>query len=334
MKRRKLWLILPFLLLTFFVFLFQQREPSLLARATLLRQMQPDAYGHLPSFFWLSDHQLLFLNYTEASGYTTSLLDTNTKKETLYKGKGTFFGDLSIDDTIFRLSTDGKKLLWVNNYEVIATDRNGTKLGHWQRQLGQAMYVKEWMQDSTHWIEGIEKNDGTYAKIHGIGEPSQTEQKIDGLGDGDFLGFTNRKTLLTMDGETPFNASGQYELIETPLDGKTKPRHIAFPFSHEVNARRVALSPKGDKLAWVVVAECPPSRMTIWLARLRRANVETEKLVSLWMSDIDGRKAVRKGYFGSETFNSHELPTSVEWLPDGKRVSFCYKNTLYVVNAE
>lgn len=333
MKRRKLWLLFPLITLLIIALSLYFRERPLLERATILETNRPRYQKFDSRYLWLSDGKILFIDNTP-KGYTARVRDVKTGQDKPYKGKGTFFGDRPINDTIFRLSPDRKRLLWVSNNAIISTDENGTKLGHWDRQRGQGIYNKEWMPDSSHWVEAIEKSNGTYAKIHGISEEDKPEQKLQGLGDGIFLGFTSRKTLLTVPSEVPYTSPGQYEIVETLLDGKTKPQKTKFPFPQDSSIQNVAVSPQGDRLLWSVITNQPPNFLSKWLDRFRPLLPSEDELIfTFWTSDLDGKQLKRIGTIVVED-DSDPFPEDMKWKPDGKQVSFYYKDKLYAVSVE
>jgi hypothetical protein len=93
-----------------------------------------------------------------------------------------------------------------------------------------------------------------------------------------------------------------------------------YAVSLPAQAQEVAVSPQGDRVAWLLM----PSKS-------RGRAVPT---VSLWVSGLDGT-SLRE--IGSVRWTSQsqmgDIPTQVHWLPGGKRLGFIYGNSLWTVPA-
>jgi hypothetical protein len=60
-----------------------------------------------------------------------------------------------------------------------------------------------------------------------------------------------------------------------------------------------------------------------------------EHVVGLWVSDLDGRNLREIGHLALHPAANSDTdgpdPEDVQWLPDGKRLSFLYKQALWIV---
>lgn len=86
-------------------------------------------------------------------------------------------------------------------------------------------------------------------------------------------------------------------------------------------AQEVAVSPQGDRAAWLLMSKRSSSRFA--------------PTTSLWVSGLDGT-GLRE--IGSVRWDARsrtgDVPSQVHWLPRGKRVSFVYGGSLWTVPAE
>lgn len=108
----------------------------------------------------------------------------------------------------------------------------------------------------------------------------------------------------------------------------------------------VSLSPDGKRLAWVVVT---PSASRLDLLRdalnhrmpaLFPSPAPRPPRVSLWTSRLDGSRAHEIGYTAptrgrfTGAFTGDSVPSSPQWTPDNKRISFLHRNALWIVAAD
>ena len=93
-----------------------------------------------------------------------------------------------------------------------------------------------------------------------------------------------------------------------------------------------ALSPYGDRLAWLIIYEIRPYGPA-WMQRiLTFLGQHKHKVIGLWVSRLDGSHMHEIGHLPYQP--DEEIPQQIRWAPGGKRLSFVYKGSLYTVPAD
>jgi len=102
---------------------------------------------------------------------------------------------------------------------------------------------------------------------------------------------------------------------------------VKLPDHYEIG--EVALSRQGDKIAWLF--GCGPT----WFTFPNLGLPSQDAMVQLWVSNIDGANMHQVGYFRFDAaeFGDHGtcFPSAVylvQWLPDGKSLSFLFGSTM------
>jgi hypothetical protein len=256
------------------------------------------------------------------------------------------------------LSPDGRWLLWCDmimrrgaggRYAAFALD--GSRMLTWTHADNsgnsippEAGYPFAWMPDSRHWIElrvGQEVDPKSnrlvtipgYLVIRSVDAPGVVSKKPLLSAGGDLLGITPQRLLLTL---KPRNG-GEHdaEVEEYDLNANAAlVRHfpVRAPPNGKFSYHQVALSPQGDRLAWLVPIEKtppgPPFLARFWaMVGNRPSTAET-----LWVTRLDGSEPHEVGYLPVKP--DAPLPEDLRWLPGGSQLSFVYKGALYTVPAD
>ncbi|HZO87812.1 MAG TPA: hypothetical protein VFB38_05690 [Chthonomonadaceae bacterium] len=221
-----------------------------------------------------------------------------------------------------------------------------------------------WLPDSRHWVVLLAGQQGLYAMVESLNVPGILQKVPIGYPQGitgmsaflgsRLLGSTGPDRILA----TPFYAAPSvskgpqrrisfYEFSIRPGAGIKDVRQYTVtlpkgpaPHNRDVALRageEVALSPQGDRLAWLLHLRQEPDRMTRFLSRwipwLRRA---PKGAMVLRTSRLDGNDIQDVGYMQiqPDEFLRWFQPYRLQWLPGGKRLSFLYKDAVWTVPAD
>ncbi len=316
-------------------------SPDLLKRAVGMQirvadEMQDETY------FCLSEQKFLFLRPNPSRRHFHSLIiDAQTgSKELLTKLNEYASPSMPLVETMTvgyqnskridhiyapprcALSPDRQWLLWQTrqNPPVWHTARLDGTQKFQGKSARNADYVG-WTLDGRHWIELVRSDDysGAYTKLvwHELGLPKSREISLRGIRDGIVLGFTGTNSLLVYHIMRSFNTKRQANLTELTFDEKRgHPRRFTVPLpATAVGAEivEVVLSPKGDKLAWLLTDKTPLSEKG-----------------EVWVSDAAGRNMRRMGRLGEDSIWRRAL----QWLPDGRQLSFRHRGYLWKVEVD
>lgn len=93
----------------------------------------------------------------------------------------------------------------------------------------------------------------------------------------------------------------------------------------------LAVSPKGDQMAWLFNYNRPMPFASILTRIFPKLNKNIHG-VGLWVSRLDGKDLREIGYQSSDEKNNVTFDVQdIHWLPDNRRVRFTFKNVNYVV---
>lgn len=141
------------------------------------------------------------------------------------------------------------------------------------------------------------------------------------------VGFTQSGHILSSVAQE--DGSDKVEMLECASAGKQEePHRYTIRLLKPAVVNDCILSPKGDRLAWLLEERKKPSADKDAAGGAR---------LELWISRRDGSGLQAMGFMdiASENVKRTEwYPSQLSWLPDGKRLSFIYKDALYTVPVE
>jgi hypothetical protein len=222
------------------------------------------------------------------------------------------------------MSPDGKWLLWSNTASrthrqwVVATFEGQQQM--WAQGIDPDSSTDDlgghglWMPDGTRWVELVSRYKNRiysihYANVYQPGKPAPVSTvRIRGLRDGLPVGIRQNGALVM---HTSLHERGKpVQHIDTVTARKLS---VPVPVSSDVSD--VKLSPQGDRLAWILEQERSGKR-----------------LYTVYIADADGAHARPVGSAeGITSRTGYTWPRELQWLPDGKQVSFIYKNGVYTL---
>lgn len=294
--------------------------------------------SHRFTYRWLSTTELLYEVYEgEWNIYKYDLATGQSRllqRLTLLAAEGSF---KNVPPNLHP-SPDGKWVVW----KVYGHDTQGYVLsavdGSRYFQTGRPRGLEAlWLSDSRHWIDLIDDNydkerlarhPNAYSLLHDIDAPQHLGKvripRID---------FLNREYALVRPDRFVYESPGLYQsdrpvmsnvfhravITTLTLTGSPQSVHkytVELPSGQAVCAMK--FSPSGDKVAWVLI------------------DTRSRSTVSLWISELRGRGLHPLGEI--RYADKNQMPYNgiweLQWLPDGKRLSFLYQDALWTVPAQ
>lgn len=335
------------------------REPRR-SEADLLKvakQVGRLAGGENATYFWRSDAEVVSLQPSrdQPALFHLTVLNTHTGREQPLQSFNEAFGGLlrghrirvtvvgrpgatlTYEPPVASLSPEGRSFLWFGGRLFWhAATLNGEAAGRW-RQPSPLRNQAVWLRDGHRWAEvETDLREGRYylrrVHLHDLRDPRAGRTvETPALEDGFALGFTPEEKLLVRHGgasEATADTAEAEEIALTEVGLAAERGQLdRFTFRLPEPARMVecALSPAGDRLAWVL--------------RRQPDSTGQSPYYSLWTCGPRGETMVQAGSMGIKheaaarnTVNGIPVgPQSLRWLPDGKRVSFRLRDRLYVL---
>jgi hypothetical protein len=254
------------------------------------------------------------------------------------------------------LSFDGQWLLFQNSHGASgqwnAYHFSDGRCLHWSARDNPKLPLLAtpvWLPNNHQWVTITAlPHHSLQLQIYDVSMPTwKREVPIQGMVGNMVLGITNQNRLLTVTRhvwQRPFICfpiSGQPDhsisFDEISLsEGSTYHHALALP--SETRIVEVVLSPQGDRLAWLLYAVRHP--WPAWLPqRFPWLHADLQHSMGVWVSNLDGSAMHEIGEVILEKGGTKQTPPPQEpmilrWLPDGKRISFFYKEGLFTVAAD
>lgn len=323
------------------------RERLLLARATRVAdatgwRADPCAYD------WLSDHEVMYFQAAPGRVRIPHRLELSTGRdqEQVALGQQLFFeeGSWPSSDRFLSSSTLGSLLL---TYRPSPTSRAGVAVldGRTVRRwdLGHADVERLWWSpDGSSWtivavdvskqprvyfVQDCSISDSRAKPRRPVLLPFAPHMAVGVLGDGRLL-VTYFKTASDPSGRADFAAS-------TPGSGNA-PSTFSVSIPRTVNGYTCVLSPRGDRLAWIMRETRVPAVSTFWQRVRALLSGGAHPRIGLWVSGVDGSGLREIGHIDQDPRQNRlpDVPRVVRWTPDEKRLSFLYHGALYTVTAD
>jgi hypothetical protein len=289
------------------------QEPLLLQRATRIASVKgPDVYSDY--CVWLSDHDVISVDYRQLDWHKPPVIafhDLTTGKT----HKVPFVRWPVSTHTEVVCSGDGRWALCLDtdgpepHTNVIGMDLQTGRTLEWP-SLGDPYHLpNHWLSDSRRWLQFPTLEKG-YFNVYSVDAPTKVD-RLDFPDAPDANWRTHGHFLTNRDHLIIYNDPGIRREPWTKLDIREyrlfpsitllSKHHFYPPAGQQIEA--VSFSPAGDRFAWIVGEQ-------------------------LWVSKLDGTDRVEIGRLPAEGWGKGQ---SLIWLPDGKRLSFVYNDSLYTV---
>lgn len=303
-------------------FLQKQDERPLLERAVSVARI-PNAH---PYYWWLSDSEILRFRDPGQNDWTLVRQDIDTKKVKPGGRIAEIFSESGGRPESIQVAPDGGWLLWTSKDKIVVCKTDGTKRYEY---ADRGRSLKIWMADGLRWIE-LEYNAEIFtgAVLHSVIDPKEVQRRpvVPNISCSPKLVNVSRLTPTSDDHILATLWNGPERGIKPAvIVALVLNAHINAVGKFKLNPPRDAargelvFAPIYGRLAWVV--EYQPEWANFTGARPR---------VGLWVSRM-------------RDWNKHEVGSvestdgglrSVQWSPDGERLSFVHDNSVWIVPAD
>jgi hypothetical protein len=329
-------------------------ERRLLERSTKIAHITWDANASaeaIPAnFLWISAHKVLCFRGFWAPGHLrVATYDFTTRKEKPLPSLTRLFNRSFNRHTEQSVSPDGKWLLWRGEQgEIRAATLDGTRHVSWAVPAADDIYPVCWMQDSRHLVEFTGNSRSgrlTKAVLHRVDAPEESRTLLIpassllsvGADPGPVVSEDHVVAVATNE-----NDGDGYTItvLQTRLtEGKNEPQRYRFPVSGNADLYDKVLNDRiitshGDYLAWEAVEEHRNPVRTLVHRLLPFVRAEVERYSVLYVSRINGQEQHQIGCIKVEPTSASEEPLYLQWLPDGRQLSFVYDDVLYTIPAD
>jgi len=307
---------------------------------------------------WLSDHEVLFDRYEGAQHDDRVIYKRNidTQQDTKLPGLTASRQELAaeVEDSQC-ISPDGKWFLCSARWgRCLLAEVNGTRhYSYPDAEAGECYRDTLWLPDSRHWLERYGVNSQTYCVLlHDTQHPSlsirlpvaahSTAARMEKVAMPDAAVVVDGPDQETNDlGEPVVRAASpktrqvSISLVPWRTGGRPFARYsVSVPFG--VRNDDLKISPDARYVAWKVTTQST-APLQLWLHRyLPYLRFPKYRSTAIWASRIDGKDRHEIGHVIETTDASEENETlsesvldELKWLPDGRHLSFEYKNALY-----
>jgi hypothetical protein len=303
------------------------RERPLLDRAVRVAALS----SAFPQYWWLSEHEALVIRDTSGGDWALERLNIDTGKSRPAERLSALFRKTGGQPDSTQVASDGSHILWTGakSRTFVATTA-GSKISE---SVSSAESVKLWLNDCFRWVE-LTHNEEVFtgAIVRSTLDPKSMQRRP----------LTPTISCLAKDVDlSRLTPTTDDHILATLWSGRErgiKPALIVAMVMHaQINmvgkfkltpprnaeTGELIFAPIFGRLAWVVdyKPEWSPftrqsSRTGLWVSRMRDWRIH--EVGSLEAADGSPELRLR----------------GVQWSPDGMRLSFVHKNSLWIVDAD
>ena len=303
--------------------------------------MVPGTQGADPvnGSLWRSNTQVVCIRRSISGGRQAVLVNTDTGTQTpLTALRANALDSLPSGSSYpVRLSPDGRWLLWEESGgPFVAAALDGARVVRRTRVITGNAAPFAWTSDSRHWVEMTQaSSDPNGVKLRRFSVDSPQPQvlplNLPYFDAGFHLWVTPAGDAIMEQMER------EDQLMDVPLTHRAAARPLPISFPPQTHGDEDALSPAGDRVAFLCQDSGRPEYVSplVLLRRLltggRGMPSPSATTESLWISSFD---AARGGFgpphpVAESAFPSGDTPSFLHWTPDGRRVGFWYKDALW-----
>ena len=295
------------------------------------------------SYSWLDDDRILFFQFNSQSGWQPLCQYVKTGHITYLPQLAKKLAHTLDKHSQVEVSPDGKWLIWTDaNKYVFATQVEGSNFFPWKVPVPCRII---WMSDSTHVVILSENlNRSLYNKIskyyidsvrchHESDSEMNNLLRIDNINPYDIVVFPNGHLITETSTEdiSETKKSMTVGVVDVNItNNKSIITNINFPAQGHLI--EMGISPNGQSLVW----ELESKHRSFFSKLVHRVfpifRVQTRSVISLWVSKLDGSNMQEIGHVLLDNNTDYmNLVHHVRWLSGGRKISFIYQNSLYIV---
>jgi hypothetical protein len=337
---------------------FMPRERLLMRSAT---KVMTTGDKRESAYAWRTDHTLIQMTY-RASGDRFELAETDTqtglskplsafnqrwrnalRAKTVYKVAGAQAPVIAHNPPRFALSPDGKWLLFASNitnrddaqpFTIVAAALDCTKELRWRSSSSWS--APFWLNDNHRWVEPVPRGANGQVSIefilHDTANPAKNGRVAISSMPLPLYCTSQADRLVVVDNNSGRIAASASVTDYGSLRGLGRPRRFAARFPRGSEVRSIALSARGDRLAWGLMYDDVPEPLE-WASRtLRIGRLRPHMQLGLYVSGIDGSGMAEIGHkpLLPYTPGNGEMD-NLQWTHGDSKLSFTYKDVLYTV---
>ena len=366
---KRILLLIVVILLIFFgmALLTLGHEQNLLVKATNTHlnahRWIPAHFEDKPAYFWQSNDKVLFARLDKDCHAEFVTVDVRSNVETVLKafnagsGRDLPLGHVSgfsfptrpshstghyyLPDV--HLSPDGTHLMWWKNmgkslWSISTLD--GKPAQSWHTRGGPSQEtVAAWSPDSALCVVCslfTERFDVKAGRSKTVRQPVMETDFLYDNRPHHLCGLLPDNGLLYMIfPEDKMYPVQQITIRTTSFEGTERKWTLRLPYACFI--KEMKLAPKGDRLAFLLSYLPGPPGPVFTRPLWKYLGLRTEPTIGLWVCRQDGSDMHEIGHIADKLDNPEEardVPHSLDWTPNGTRLSFVCKDTLYTLPAE
>lgn len=283
------------------------------------------------SYAWLTDDTVLAINLNSNNTYQVCRVNLRSTQRSAVAHLERFLNETNRHGTLFtwQSSPNGRWILFasaVNRlaiYTAIRTDEDYAR--SWTNRFPNSLAV--WLSDSQGFIEWSVRGNRWAGRVYRIDVEDTNIVEVPlpaSFSDSNQLRGHGGMTILPF--EDPTRTKGQ--IVQVRFDSTNVAlTKLSYQLPNRINPAdwMSVMAPTGDRLAWLIFFQQKWPHVE-WQREFPFVRSETRYLASLWVSGLDGSDLREIGHLGAG-----EDLRRIAWTPDGRRLSYVYRDTLWTV---